>query len=183
VLHAPAVLPAPSGGRRWRSAPARRSGSTLAEIQRPAAQKEEWALPASELVEPEALEASDPVPPAAAEDEAGTAAAAGTAGVASAAVAAADADSGASVAARRRWSHLPLLILNLPALTLGVEGRINQMVEVVEAVVQQRILDVIIQSLLEVLLLIAITSDIRRGVAGKLKETVTVLRHRHRPLK
>jgi hypothetical protein len=91
--------------------------------------------------------------------------------------------SGMSVAARRRWSHLPLLILNLPALTLGVEGSINQMVEVVEAVVQQRILDMIIQSLLEMLLLVAINGDIGGGVTGKLKETVTVLRHRHRPLK
>jgi hypothetical protein len=87
-----------------------------------------------------------------------------------------------SVAARRGWSHLPLLILNLPALALGVEGRVNQLVEVVEAVVQQRILDVIIQSLLEILLLIAIMSDVSRGIAGKLKETVTILRHRHRSL-
>jgi hypothetical protein len=86
---------------------------------------------------------------------------------------------GTSVAARRGWSHLPLLILNLPALTLGVEGSINQYVEVVKAVVQQRVLDVIIQSLLEILLLVAITGDVSRGVAGKLKETVTVLRHRH----
>jgi hypothetical protein len=94
VLHAPAVLPAPSGGRRWRSALARHSGSTLEKVQRPAAQ-EEWALPASELVEPEALEASGPVPPAvAAKDEVKTAAAAGTAGAASAAAAAVDADSG-----------------------------------------------------------------------------------------
>jgi hypothetical protein len=90
---------------------------------------------------------------------------------------------GTGVAARRGWSHLPLLILNLPALALGVEGRINQLVEVVEAVVQQRILDVIIQSLFEVLLLVAITSDVSRGVAGKLKETVTILRHRHGSLK
>jgi hypothetical protein len=95
VLHAPAVLPAPSEGRHWRSALACRSGSTLEEVQRPAAQEEEWALPASELVEPEALEASDPIPPAAAaEDEAETAAAAGTTGAASAAAAAVDADSG-----------------------------------------------------------------------------------------
>jgi hypothetical protein len=50
-------------------------------------------------------------------------------------------------------------------------------------VVQQRILDVIIQSLLEVLLLVAITGDVSRGIAGKLKETVTILRHRHRSLK
>jgi hypothetical protein len=90
---------------------------------------------------------------------------------------------GTGVAARRGWSHLPLLILNLLTLTLGVEGSINQLVEGVEAVVQQRILDVIIQSLLEVLLLVAITGDVSRGIAGKLKETVTVLRHRHRSLK
>jgi hypothetical protein len=91
--------------------------------------------------------------------------------------------SGPSVAARRRGSHHPLLILNLPALTLGVEGSINQMVETVEAEVQQRILDVIIQSLLEILLLVAITGDVSRGITGQLKETVTVLRHRHRSLK
>jgi hypothetical protein len=42
---------------------------------------------------------------------------------------------GTSVAAQKGWSHLPLLILNLLALTLGVEGSINQLVEVVEAVV------------------------------------------------
>jgi hypothetical protein len=91
-LDAPAVLPAPSEGKRWRSALARRSGSTLEEVQRPVAQEEEWALPAAELVEPEALEASDPVLPVA-EDEEETAAAVGTAGAASAA-AAMDADIG-----------------------------------------------------------------------------------------
>jgi hypothetical protein len=182
VLHAPAVLPAPSGDRRWHSALARRSGSTLEEVQRPAAQEEEWALPASELVEPETLEASDPVPPAA-EDEAETAAAAGTAGVASAAATAVDADSWDECCCPKRMEPSSSLILNLPALALGVEGSINQLVEVVEAVVQQRILDVIIQSLLEILLLIAITGDISRGIAGQLKETVTVLRHRHRSLK
>jgi hypothetical protein len=90
---------------------------------------------------------------------------------------------GTSVTARRGWSHLPLLILNFPALTLGVEGSINQLVEVVEAVVQQRILDVIIQSLLEILLLVAIVGDVSRGIASQLKKTVTVLRHRHRSLK
>jgi hypothetical protein len=62
-------------------------------MQQPAARQEEWALPASELVEPEALEASVPVLPAA-EDEEETAADAGTAGAASAAAAAADANSG-----------------------------------------------------------------------------------------
>jgi hypothetical protein len=71
---------------------------------------------------------------------------------------------GTSVAARRRWGHLPLLVLNLPVLALGVEGSINQMVETVEAVVQQRILDVIIQSLLEILLLVAIMGDVGRGI-------------------
>jgi hypothetical protein len=49
-----------------------------------------------------------------------------------------------SVAARCSRSHLPLLILNLPALALGVEGRVNQMVEVVEVVVHERVLMVII---------------------------------------
>jgi hypothetical protein len=49
-----------------------------------------------------------------------------------------------SVAAKRSRSHLPLLVLNLPALALGVEGRVNQMVEVVEAVVHERVLKVII---------------------------------------
>jgi hypothetical protein len=62
------------------------------EVQWLAAQ-EEWALPAWELVEPEALEASDPVLPAA-EDEEETAAAAGTAGAASVAAAAVDVDIG-----------------------------------------------------------------------------------------
>jgi hypothetical protein len=65
-----------------------------------------------------------------------------------------------SVAASRSRSHLPLLVLNLPALALGVEGRVNQMVEVVEAVVHECILQVIIQPLPEVLLLIAIIGDL-----------------------
>jgi hypothetical protein len=92
VLHAPAVLPVPSEGRRWRSALARHSESTPVGVLEPATRQEEWALPTSELVEPEALEASDPVL-SAAEDEEETATAAGTAGVASAA-AAVDADIG-----------------------------------------------------------------------------------------
>jgi hypothetical protein len=48
------------------------------------------------------------------------------------------------VAARRSRSHLSLLVLNLPAFALGVEGSVNQMVEVVEAVVHERVLKVII---------------------------------------
>jgi hypothetical protein len=87
----------------------------------------------------EVLEASGPVPPAAAEDEAGTAAvAAGTVEVASAAA------GGTGTVASRSRNHLPLLVLNLPALALSVEGRINHMVEVVEAVVHERVLKVII---------------------------------------
>jgi hypothetical protein len=80
-LGTPAVLTAPSGDRRWRSVPARHSGSTLVGVLEPAARQKEQALPATELVEPveqsvpEVLEASGPIPPAAAaEDEAGTAA-------------------------------------------------------------------------------------------------------------
>jgi hypothetical protein len=81
-----------------------------------------------------------------------------------------------------RW-FIGTFTLTLPALTLGVEGSINRLVEVVEAVVQQRILDVIILPLLEILLLVTINSDVSRGITGKLKETVTILRHRHRSLK
>jgi hypothetical protein len=104
-------------------------------VQRPAAQEEEWALPASELVEAEALEALTlsclllrmrrillpllvllgwPL---------------------LLLLLLRMLISGTSVAARRRWSHLPLLILNLPALLLGVESSINQLVEVAEAMV------------------------------------------------
>jgi hypothetical protein len=88
-----------------------------------------------------------------------------------------------SVATRRSRSHLPLLVLNLPALALGVERRINQMVEVVEAVVHERVLQVIIESLPEALLLIVIIGDLSGGVASELEETITVLGHRHSSLK
>jgi hypothetical protein len=70
-----------------------------------------------------------------------------------------------SVAARRSRSHLPLLVLNLPALALSVEGGVNQMVEVVEAEVQERVLNMVVQPLPEVLLLIAIIGDLNGGVA------------------
>ena len=84
-LGAPAVPPAPSGGRCWRSAPAGRSYSTREEVLEPAVRQEE--LPAvepevlAELVEhePEVPVTSGPDLPAAI--VAGTAAAsAGTAG-------------------------------------------------------------------------------------------------------
>jgi hypothetical protein len=88
-----------------------------------------------------------------------------------------------SVATRRSRSHLPLLILNLPALALGVEGSVNQLVEVVEAVVHECVLQVIIESLPEALLLIAIMGDLSGGIASELEEAVTVLSHRHSSLK
>jgi hypothetical protein len=87
------------------------------------------------------------------------------------------------VATRRSRSHLPLLVLNLPALALGVEGSINQLVEVVEAVVHERVLQVVIQSLPEALLLIAIIGDLSGGIVSELKETITVLCHSHSSLK
>jgi hypothetical protein len=87
------------------------------------------------------------------------------------------------VVARRSRSHLPLLVLNLPALALGVEGSVNQLVEVVEAVVHERVLQVVIESLPEALLLIAIIGDLSGGVASELEETITVLGHRHSSLK
>jgi hypothetical protein len=98
-MGAPAIPTAPSGDRRWRSVPARHSGSTLVGVLEPAARQKEQALPAAELVEPveqsmlEVLEASGPIPPtAAAKDEVGTAA--GAAGSVSGVVAAAAAGTG-----------------------------------------------------------------------------------------
>jgi hypothetical protein len=57
------------------------------------------------------------------------------------------------------------------------------MVEVVETVVQERVLSVIVQPLLEALLLIAIIGNLSGGVASKLEETVMVLGHHHSSLK
>jgi hypothetical protein len=87
------------------------------------------------------------------------------------------------VATQRSRSHLPLLVLNLPALALGVKGSVNQLVEVVEAVVHERVLQVVVKSLPEALLLIAIMGDLSGGVASELEEAVTVLNHRHSCLK
>jgi hypothetical protein len=87
------------------------------------------------------------------------------------------------VAARHSRSHLPLLVLNLPALALGVEASVNQLVEVVEMVVHECVLQVVIESLPEALLLIAIMGDLNGGVASELEKTVTVLGHRHSSLK
>jgi hypothetical protein len=57
------------------------------------------------------------------------------------------------------------------------------MVEVVEAEVEQRVLDIVLQSLHEVLLLLAVIRDLGRGVASELKEMITILCDRHSPLK
>jgi hypothetical protein len=57
------------------------------------------------------------------------------------------------------------------------------MVEVVEAVVHERVLNVIVQPLLEALLLIAVIGDLSRGVVSKLEETIMILGHRHSSLK
>ena len=68
-------------------------------------------------------------------------------------------------------------------LALHVDRAVNQMVEVVEAEVEQCVLDVVLKTLREVLLLLAVIRDLGRGVASELKETITVLRDRHSPLK
>jgi hypothetical protein len=59
----------------------------------------------------------------------------------------------------------------------------HQLVEVVEAVVHERVLQMIIQSFPEALLLITIIGDLSGGVASKLKETITVLGHHYSSLK
>jgi hypothetical protein len=57
------------------------------------------------------------------------------------------------------------------------------MVEVVEVVVQERVLNVIVQPLPEALLLITIIGDLSGGVAIELEEMVMVLGHHHSSLK
>ena len=90
---------------------------------------------------------------------------------------------GVAGAAGGEESDLPLLILHLPVLALRVEHTVNQMVEVIEAEVEQHVLDVVLKTLHEVLLLVVVIRDLGRGIASKLKETITVLRNRHSPLK
>ena len=102
-LGTPAVPPAPSGGKSWRSALAGRSDSRCEGALEPAIRQEE--LPAvepevlAELVEqhePEVPETSGPGPPAAAVEAGTAAAAAGTAGAAGTAAAAAAAEAAGS---------------------------------------------------------------------------------------
>ena len=87
------------------------------------------------------------------------------------------------VAAGSNGNNLPLLVLHLQVLALRVECAVNQIVEVVEVEVEQRVLDVVLKTLHEVLLLLAVICDLGRGVASELKETITILRDRHSPLK
>ena len=88
-----------------------------------------------------------------------------------------------SVVAGNNRNDLPLLVLHLPVLSLRVERAVNQMVEVIEVEVEQRILDIVLQSLHEMLLLLAVIRDLGRGVASELKETITILCDRHSLLK
>jgi hypothetical protein len=87
------------------------------------------------------------------------------------------------VAARSNGNDLPLLVLHLLVLALRVERAINLMVEVVVAEVEQRVLDVVLKTLHEVLLHVAIIRDLGRCVASELKETITILHDRHSSLK
>ena len=52
-----------------------------------------------------------------------------------------------SVAAGSNGDNLPLLVLHLQVLALSVERAVNQMVEVVEAEVEQRVLEVVLKTL------------------------------------
>ena len=81
-----------------------------------------------------------------------------------------------SVAAGSNKDNLPLLVLHLQVLALRVERAVNQMVEVVEAEVEQRVLEVVLKTLHEVLLLLAVIRNIGRGVAKQLKKAITILR-------
>ena len=66
---------------------------------------------------------------------------------------------------------------------LSVERAVNQMVEVIEAEVEQRVLEVVLKTLHEVLLLLAVIRNIGRGVTSKLQKTIMILRDRQSPLK
>ena len=69
------------------------------------------------------------------------------------------------IAARSNGSDLPLLILHLQVFALRVERTVNQMVEVVETEVEQRVLEVVLKTLHEVLLLLAVIRNIGRAVS------------------
>src|SRR6185312_13357142 len=65
-----------------------------------------------------------------------------------------------SVAAGSNGDNLPLLVLHLQVLALRVERTVNQMVEVVETEVEQRVLEVVLKTLHEVLLLLAVIRNL-----------------------
>ena len=88
-----------------------------------------------------------------------------------------------SVVAGSNGDDLPLLVLHLQVLALRVERAVNQMVEVVEAEVEQRILDVVLKTLHEMLLLVVVIRDLGRGVTSELKETIKILCDHHSSLK
>ena len=82
-------------------------------------------------------------------------------------------DARTSVAAGSNGDNLPLLDLHLQVLALCVERAVNQMVEVIEAEVEQRVLEVVLKALHEVLLLLAVIRNIGRGVASQLQKAIT----------
>src|SRR6185503_19028619 len=86
------------------------------------------------------------------------------------------------VAAGNNGDNLPFLVLHLQVLALRIECTVNQMVEVVEVEVEQRVLEVVLKTLHEVLLLLAVIRNIGRGIASKLQKAITILRDRHSPL-
>ena len=136
----------------------------------------------AELVEqhePEVPVTSGPDLPAAAV-EAGTAAAsAGTAGEAGTAAGTAGAARGEDeCCCRKQRGQSSSSCPPSP----GVERAVNQMVEVVEAEVEQCVLEVVLKARHEVLLLLAVIRNIGRGVASQLKKVITILRDRHSPL-
>ena len=57
------------------------------------------------------------------------------------------------------------------------------MIEVVKAEVEQRVLEVVLKTLHEVLLLLAVICNLGRGVVSKLQKMITILRDRHSSLK
>jgi len=68
-------------------------------------------------------------------------------------------------------------------LALRVERAVNQMVDVIKTEVEQCILDVVLKTLHEVLLLLAVIRDLGRGITSELKEAITILCDRHGSLK
>ena len=87
------------------------------------------------------------------------------------------------VAAGSNGDNLPLLVLHLQVIALRVEHAVNQMFEVIEAEVEQCVLEVVLKALHEVLLLLAVIRNLGRGVASKLQKTIMILHDCHSPLK